>query len=110
MVGGRQVAMVQLRELATMLEKQFELLQATGEQQRLEDENASLQDQIEDAAAESKRREDAQRESPRDVKVRARWWRVAVCRVANGDDAMLLKQALVPSPTPTEWEYREFEW
>lgn len=39
--------MQQLRELATTLEKQFELLQAAGERQRLEAENAALQDQVE---------------------------------------------------------------
>lgn len=42
--------MQQLRELATSLEKQFEFLQAAGERERLEAENAGMQGQLEAVA------------------------------------------------------------
>jgi hypothetical protein len=46
-VLSEQIAMQQLRELATSLEKQFDFLQVAGERERLEAENAAMQGQLE---------------------------------------------------------------
>lgn len=79
--------MQQLRELAMTLEKQFELLQATSEAQRLEVENDAMLGQL---AAEAKAASFADADP-------------AIDAADRRDD----KSGVAQHPG---WEYREFEW